>query len=119
MSEPYVLSNSEIQVFKDCRRKWCLGYYRRLQPKQKQFTGALALGSRIHEALDIHYSTGKDLLEAHAELVKRDIDLLVAEYRDTYDLEAEAELGRIMLEGYQEWMATSRLDALLANLILL
>ena len=80
--EPYTLSNSEIQVFKDCRRKWWLGYYRRLQPKQKQFTGALALGSRIHEALDIHYSTGKDLLEAHAELVKRDIDALAVEYRD-------------------------------------
>jgi len=29
--EPYVLSNSEIQVFKDCRRKWWLNYYRRLQ----------------------------------------------------------------------------------------
>ena len=56
--EPYRLSNSEIQVFKDCRRKWWLNYYRRLQPKQKDYTGALALGSRIHEALDQHYSTG-------------------------------------------------------------
>ena len=44
---PYTLSNSEIQVFKDCRRKWWLNYYRRLQPKKKEFTGALALGSRI------------------------------------------------------------------------
>ena len=109
--KPYTLSNSEIQVFKDCRRKWWLGYYRRLQPRQKQFTGALALGSRVHEALDMHYSSGQDLLEAHSQLVERDIAKLVAEYRDTYDLEAEAELGRIMLEGYLEWMAAEGIDA--------
>ena len=79
-TEPYRLSNSEIQVFKDCRRKWWLGYYRRLQPKLQNFTGALALGSRIHEALDRHYSTGQDLLEAHAELVQKDMEKLMSEY---------------------------------------
>jgi hypothetical protein len=111
--EPYVLSNSEIQVFKDCRRKWWLNYYRRLQPKQKQFTGALALGSRIHEALDQYYSSDGEigLLDAHSALVKQDMDKLIAEYRDTYDLEAEAELGRIMLEGYLQWMDEEGIDA--------
>jgi RecB family exonuclease len=102
--QPYRLSNSEIQVFKDCRRKWWLNYYRRLQPKQKDYTGALALGSRIHEALDQYYSQGIPLLEAHAALVKKDMETLVAEYRDTSDLESEAELGRIMLEGYLQWV---------------
>lgn len=108
---PYRLSNSEIQVFKDCRRKWWLNYYRRLMPKKQEFTGALALGSRIHEALDQHYSTGVDLLEAHASLVKKDMDKMVEEYRDTHDLEAEAELGRIMLEGYLQWMEEEGTDA--------
>jgi hypothetical protein len=51
------------------------------------------------------------LLEAHSQLVERDLAKLVAEYRDTYDLEAEAELGRIMLEGYLEWMAAEGIDA--------
>jgi RecB family exonuclease len=111
--KPYTLSNSEIQVFKDCLRKWWLNYYRRLQPRQKDFTGALALGSRIHEALDQYYSSdGKvDLLDAHAALVKKDMELLVAEYRDTSDLESEAELGRIMLEGYLQWMDEEGIDA--------
>jgi hypothetical protein len=109
--QPYRLSNSEIQVFKDCRRKWWLAYYRRLQPKQKDFTGALALGSRVHEALDMHYSTGKDLLEAHSELVEKDLGKMQAEFRDTHNLEAEAELGRIMLEGYLEWVAEEGIDA--------
>ena len=110
---PYVLSNSEIQVFKDCRRKWWLNYYRRLQPKQKDYTGALALGSRIHEALDQYYSSDGEigLLEAHADLVKSDMAKLVADYRDTFDLEAEAELGRIMLEGYLQWMDEEGIDS--------
>lgn len=108
---PYKISNSEIQVFKDCRRKWWLQYYRNLQPKKKDYTGALALGSRIHEALDRYYSTGQDLLEAHTELVNEDMQRLVAEYRDTYDLESEAELGRIMLEGYLQWVDEEGIDS--------
>ena len=110
---PYRLSNSEIQVFKDCRRKWWLNYYRRLQPKQKDFTGALALGSRIHEALDRYYTSNReaDLLELHAELVDIDRKKLMDDYRDTTDLEAEGELGRIMLEGYLQWMEDEGIDA--------
>jgi RecB family exonuclease len=111
--KPYVLSNSEIQVFKDCRRKWWLNYYRRLQPRQKQYTGALALGSRIHEALDQYYSSDMtvDLLEVHSKLVAKDMEALQAEFRDTYNLEAEAELGRIMLEGYLQWMDEEGIDS--------
>lgn len=110
---PYTLSNSEIQVFKDCRRKWWLNYYRRLMPKKKDYTGALALGSRIHEALDQYYSSDGviDLLDAHTALVNKDMDTLVAEFRDTSALEAEAELGRIMLEGYLQWMDEEGIDS--------
>jgi RecB family exonuclease len=111
IQQPYKISNSEIQVFKDCRRKWWLNYYRRLLPKKKEYTGALALGSRIHEALDQYYSNGTPLLEAHASLVKKDIETLEAEFRDTYNLEAEADLGRIMLEGYLEWVDDEGIDA--------
>jgi hypothetical protein len=82
-------------------------------PKQKDYTGALALGSRIHEALDQYYSSNGEvgLLEAHAELVKKDMTTLVAEYRDTSTLESEAELGRIMLEGYLQWIEDEGIDA--------
>ncbi len=111
MTEPVRISNSEIQTFKDCRRRWWLTYYRRLRPKVTEFTGALALGSRIHEALDRHYSTGQDLLEAHAELVKEDIKKMIDQSRDTTQLEADAELGRVMLEGYLEWIEHEGIDA--------
>jgi intein/homing endonuclease/CRISPR/Cas system-associated exonuclease Cas4 (RecB family) len=109
--KPYRLSNSELQVFKDCRRKWWLNYYRRLQPRQKEYTGPLALGSRIHEALDRYYSKDIPLLDAYAELVQEEMDKMVAEYRDTSSLESEAELGRIMLEGYLEWVENEGIDA--------
>jgi len=110
MTEPVRISNSEIQTFKDCRRRWWFTYYRRLQPKVKDYTGALALGSRIHEALDRYYSTGQPLLEAHADLVKEDMKTMNDAYRDTTALESEAELGRVMLEGYLEWVELNGID---------
>jgi hypothetical protein len=111
MSEIIRLSNSELQTFKDCRRRWWLNYYRRLQPKQKDMTGALALGTRIHAALDAHYAQGTPLLQAHSELVEKDKQLLLADFRDVNDLETEAELGRIMLEGYEQWVEENGIDA--------
>ena len=111
MSEIIRLSNSELQTFKDCRRRWWLNYYRRLQPKQKDMTGALALGTRIHAALDAHYAQGTPLLQAHSELVEKDKQLLLADFRDVNDLETEAELGRIMLEGYEQWVSENGIDA--------
>jgi hypothetical protein len=111
MSEVIRLSNSELQVFKDCRRKWWLQYYRRLQPKAKDMTGALALGSRIHAALDDHYANNTPLLEAHSKLVEVDRQLLLADFRDTQDLDNEADLGRIMLEGYEQWVEENGIDA--------
>lgn len=108
---PVRLSNSEIQTFKTCRRKWWLTYYRRLQPKYREPTGALALGSRIHAALDDYYSNGTPLLEAHTNLVVAEKSLLISEFRDTYELEKEAELGHIMLEGYLQWVEENGIDA--------
>lgn len=111
MSDVIRLSNSEIQTFKDCRRKWWLTYYRRLQPKYKDMTGALAFGSRIHAALDDHYAKGIPLIKAHADLVETDRQLLLADFYDTNQLEQEAEMGRIMLEGYQQWVEEEGIDA--------
>ena len=111
MTTPYRLSNSEIQAFKDCRRKWWLTYYRRLKPKQREFTGALALGSRIHAALDTYYADGVPLLQAHADLVEQDRLIMEDTLFGTEALDKEAELGRIMLEGYLEWVEEEGIDA--------
>lgn len=108
---PLRISNSELQTFKDCRRKWWLSYYRRLRPRTENKTGALALGSRIHNALDDYYSKEIPLLEAHAAWVEKDRQILLDEMRDTSDLDSEAELGRIMLEGYLDWVEENGIDA--------
>lgn len=110
-SSTYTLSNSELQNFKDCRRRWYFTYYRRLQPKKEKYVGPLALGSRVHNALDIYYSTETPLLEAHSELVADDRAALVASGREATELDTEANLGRIMLEGYLEWVADEGIDA--------
>jgi hypothetical protein len=111
IKQPIRISNSEIQTYKDCRRKWWLAYYRRLQPKNRNMTGALALGSRIHEALDMYYSKEIPLLEAHAFLLDKDRQLLADGFQDTSEIESEGELGRIMLEGYLQWVEEEGIDA--------
>jgi len=111
MSDVVRISNSEIQTFKDCRRRWWLTYYRRLQPKYKDTTGALALGTRIHAALDDYYANGTPLLQAHANLVNTEKELLLQDFRDVSELEKEAELGHIMLEGYLQWNEEEGIDA--------
>lgn len=108
---PIKISNSEIQTFKDCRRKWWLNYYRNLKPLQQSHTGALALGSRVHAALDDYYSKDIPLLEAYANYVEQDRYSLLLDFRDTVELDTEAELGRIMLEGYLEWVDENGIDA--------
>lgn len=105
------VSNSEIQTFKSCRRKWWLAYYRGLRPKMEKMTGPLRLGTRIHLCLELMYGDNQDPLEVHRNLIDTDRQLLLAEERDVTDLENEAELGRIMLEGYLEWLEESGADA--------
>lgn len=111
VATPYVLSNSEIQTFKDCRRKWWLTYYRRLKPRRSKTTGPLVLGSRIHEALDQHYTTGEALDEIYGRLVTDERAALTAAGQSTFEYDSEAELGRIMLEGYSEWADAEGFDA--------
>ena len=111
MSGVIRLSNSELQTFKDCRRRWWLTYYRRLKPRSQDMTGALAFGTRIHAALDAHYAQGVPLLKAHSDLVETDKSLLLQDFRDIGTLETEAEMGRIMLEGYEQWVAEEGIDA--------
>jgi hypothetical protein len=111
MSDVVRLSNSEIQTFKDCRRRWWLTYYRRLQPKYKDTTGALVLGTRIHAALDEYYTNGTPLLEAHANLLNAEKEILLQDFRDVSELEKEGELGHIMLEGYLQWNEEEGIDA--------
>lgn len=113
MTEPIMsVSNSEIQTFLDCRRRWYLSYVRGLKRREEKMTGPLALGSRIHLALENYYRTpGADLLDEWARLVEVDRLKLQSEFRDETDFDNEAELGRIMLEGYLQWNSEEGIDS--------
>lgn len=105
------MSQSEASTFRECRRKWWLGTYRGLQPREQRVTGPLALGTRIHSCLESYYTDGRDPLQVHAELVENDrLELILVE-RDATELDKEAELGRLMLEGYIEWLEETGADA--------
>lgn len=105
------ISQSESSVFRECRRKWWLGTYRGLQPREERVTGPLALGTRIHACLEAYYTDGRNPVDVHRELIENDrLELALVE-RDVTELEKEAELGRIMLEGYINWLEETGADA--------
>lgn len=121
--EPYLgrdpstipVSNSEISTFKACKRKWYLAYYRGLRRKTKSYVGPLPLGTRVHNALEQYYANNTDLLQSYRNFLAID----VVNFQTTHDalneekikkFNQEAELGRIMLEGYLDWLAETNAD---------
>lgn len=106
------VSNSELQTFKDCRRRWYLGYFRGLLPNYATRTGPLTMGTRVHfglEKLETADSNGDALVE-YDRLVEDDRAKL-SEWDDTVTFEKEVTLGRVMLEGYINWLEETGEDA--------
>jgi hypothetical protein len=122
-SQGYQLySNSEIQTFKDCRRRWWLTYFRWMGLKHESSVGALAIGDRIHRALQGWYvpDSGRrvDPRTGLERLIAEDwtkvTGALGSESVDPYlekRFSAEAVLERAMIEGYMEWLAHEGHDA--------
>ncbi|NBQ65722.1 MAG: hypothetical protein EBT95_09405, partial [Verrucomicrobia bacterium] len=44
-------------------------------------------------------------------MVDADKKILLDNFEDTSNLESEAEMGRIMLEGYEQWVSEEGIDA--------
>jgi CRISPR/Cas system-associated exonuclease Cas4 (RecB family) len=114
--ESVSISNSEIQTYKDCRRKWWLGTYRGLAKKEKEYTGPLKLGTRIHDALEQYYVTGEHPMTAYGKLQRLDDQRFLQSDKATdvgeiKKFNSEAELGRIMMEGYVEWQNEENRDS--------
>lgn len=117
-----LISNSEFQTFKHCRRRWWLAYYRGLQLKDKPLTGPAPLGTRIHEALEHYYvpptETPADPLETLEASITRDKRLVLVQYADLPERAAEeldkfnkdAEYARAMVEGYMDWLSETGAD---------
>lgn len=115
------VSNSEIQTFKRCRRKWWLGWHRGLSPKLESPVGPRAVGDRVHRALKEHYIPGTPnpadhMLEVLDALIVSDYDALSKSLGGNIPEElqkkftSDANLERIMLEGYVQWLAETGSD---------
>lgn len=112
LGEPLLVSNSEIQTWKDCRRRWWLTYYRELGIKRSEDkpVGARQLGTRIHIALCELYEKGRNPLDVINEVYAED-EKLFAEFPDKItDMRKEQDLAKAMLEGYIEWVAEEAAD---------
>src|SRR5690606_24838637 len=105
-------TNGELRTFKECRRKWWLGWYRKFRPAEKSVAGtAAALGTRVHSALSAYYSRDprNPFVVLENELA-RDRELVAADPTKLDELEKDGELARIMLEGYVEWLGETGAD---------
>lgn len=108
-------SNSELQSFMDCRRRWWLTYFRGLRPREEKPVGPLAIGSRVHLSLESGYSSpgrGEAALEVLAASIEADYAVAERIGGETLKkFESEAELSVIMLTGFIEWAAEEGLDS--------
>lgn len=107
------ISNSEIQSFTDCPRRWWLTFYRGLKQKSTAPVGPLSIGSRVHRALEEGYSSpgrGEAALSVLAQTIAEDVSKAV-ELEVMDEFLSETELCRIMLEGFIEWASEEGLDS--------
>lgn len=122
-----LVSNSEVQTFKDCPRKWWLAWHRGLVPVRESPVSAAATGSRYHAAVaELYVPDGRTpgdplakLDELHQETLSaflaRDEPATAAEV----DFEVEQhdklhkafDLERAMVEGYLQWLEETGADA--------
>jgi hypothetical protein len=104
------ISLSEMTEYKDCRRKWYLHHYLKLSKKDK--SGALALGTNVHEALADFYTPDGTSERALAvfDAIYENLKNEANEYEIEGVLKDEV-LGRIMLEGYFDWAEETGSDA--------
>lgn len=104
-------SNSELQCFKDCRRRWYLDYYRGLKTEEKH-TGALALGTNVHTSLATFYSP-----KGNKGLALGVISSIYEEARENCSeievaqLEKDYKMARTIVEGYFEWLEETGADS--------
>jgi predicted thioesterase len=112
MTEPLVITNSELRTWELCKRKWWLSWYHgyTTDPSSEPAAGVMHLGSSVHLALEAYYSYDINPILALQWIYKRDIDdHPSAEDRET--LEKELQMAEVMVTGYVEWVAAEGIDA--------
>lgn len=107
---PIVITHSDIAMFLSCRRKWAWNFVQDFQRPEKR-SGPLALGSRVHAAVEQFYRDGTDQVEAHEKLAIA--DLAAAEeagekYMD--NLYEDVIIGRNCCISHRAWLEETGAD---------
>lgn len=109
-----LVSNSEIQAFKRCPRKWWLAWYRGLAPRREKLYGVRNIGTRGHAALAAYY--GPDRVHPLEELRRiQDADAAKAVALSYSEFEISAlqkdfAMEHAMISGYLEWLEETGTD---------
>jgi hypothetical protein len=118
------VSNSEVQTFKECRRKWWLAWYRGLRKLRDTPVGPLHSGSRVHRALEVLYvpegTAAGNPLATLAQVQAEAWQAYTVECREwnegpdpevAREFTKACDLERAMIEGYLEWLEETGVDA--------
>lgn len=111
-------SNSELADALDCPRRWWLRWYRGLTPLLRSPLGLMAIGDRVHRALQCWYvpegETPVHPSEALERLIVEDWSAIVEADIAGPDMvrqfNVEANLERAMIAGYFEWLTETGED---------
>jgi RecB family exonuclease len=99
-----------VRTFKRCRRKWYLSQYRRLAPIREEKVGAAALGTRLHDAMEILYDPAGGLENALAFIEGAALADAELYPEDAAQIMKDLEMVKTMVEGYVEWAAEEGAD---------
>lgn len=115
-SEIYSVSHSEMNTYKECKRKWFLQYYMKLRRKHTPKAIARDTGILVHAALYQFYKAGglngpasEDLMFSFLETA-RDHDMLVVSEEERKAVEETHKVSQILCEGYLEWLQETGAD---------
>lgn len=109
-------SNSELQTFKRCKRKWWLAFYHKLRLRSEG-VGPLSVGNMVHHPLEAYYGQPdrdpavfqwQPILAAYVEERLADPRLPVDLHPRMLE---DYELAKIMLAGYFGWLQEEGSDA--------
>ena len=122
----HAFSNSELQTWKSCRRKWWLAWYRAQQLQVQNFTDVRSTGTRVHRALEAWYvPDGQPRVDPRTALER----IVVEDWTSITELATKQNIGeehlaalaveftsatnleRAMIEGYVEWLSETGVDA--------
>lgn len=131
-------SNSEFATFKRCRRKWWLGWFRRLRPLVQSRVGSGPLGTTVHRSLarlyvpegyvheDIVVPMGQphpigpiDPRETLEDIIHDAKVSVIEEWAhdpqgadsELLELDKQNDYARAMIEGYVNWLAETGADS--------